>query len=67
MDIKASVIVYLTLHQHETVLLLGISSYSELISKVSWNPHLVLRDLAKWQEFCSVNCLQRMLMLVHLI
>ena len=66
MDIKASVIVYVTLHQHETVLLLGISSYSELISKVSWNPHLVLRDLAKWQ-FCSVNCLQRMLMLVHLI
>ena len=67
MDIKASVINYVTLHQYERVLLWGISSYSELISKVSWNPHLVLGDLAKWQEFCSVNCLQLMLMPAHLI
>lgn len=29
------------------VLLLGISSCSELISKVSWNPHLILRAFGK--------------------
>ena len=29
------------------VLLFGISSSSELISKVSWNPHLILRAFGK--------------------
>ena len=37
----------MSLHQYERILLFGISSYSELISKVNWNPHLVLGGFGK--------------------
>lgn len=39
--------VSVTLHRYKRMLLFGISSHSEIISKVSWNPHLILRRFGK--------------------